>query len=71
MISDFDATSAAWSKSTHSGPDGGTCVEWAPAHASATGAVPIRDSKAPDGPVLMVSATAFAGLVTMAKRAQL
>ncbi|WP_329560116.1 DUF397 domain-containing protein [Streptomyces uncialis] len=60
-----------WVKSTYSDPNGGQCVEWAPAHASATGAVPIRDSKCTDGPVLMVSSKAFAGLVTLAKRVEL
>ncbi|MFF3557139.1 DUF397 domain-containing protein [Streptomyces tsukubensis] len=68
MTSDFDATNAAWVKSTYSGPDGGTCVEWIPSYASATGIVPVRDSKRADGPVLMVSSDAFAGLVALAKR---
>ncbi|MFE0422159.1 DUF397 domain-containing protein [Streptomyces sp. NPDC058953] len=57
-----------WVKSSHSGPNGGECVEWAPSYTSATGTVPVRDSKLPNGPVLMVSTTAFAGLVTLAKR---
>ncbi|MGV9312854.1 DUF397 domain-containing protein [Streptomyces sp. NPDC003691] len=52
-----------WTKSSYSN-NGGACVEWAPAHASATGTVPLRDSKHTDGPVLMVSVSAFAGLVT-------
>uniref|UniRef100_UPI00082387CB DUF397 domain-containing protein n=1 Tax=unclassified Streptomyces TaxID=2593676 RepID=UPI00082387CB len=40
-----------WSKSSYSG-SGGTCVEWAPACVSATGTVPVRDSKSPSGLVL-------------------
>ncbi|MFI1866721.1 DUF397 domain-containing protein [Streptomyces jumonjinensis] len=71
MTSEFDAKSAAWVKSTHSGPDGGTCIEWAPAHATATGVVPVRDSKRATGPVLMVSADAFAGLVILARSTEL
>ncbi|GLF97310.1 DUF397 domain-containing protein [Streptomyces yaizuensis] len=59
-----------WIKSSYSG-SGGSCVEWAPAHASTTGVVPVRDSKNPGGPVLTVSANAFAGLVTMARDAAL
>ncbi|MEU5973205.1 DUF397 domain-containing protein [Streptomyces sp. NPDC047315] len=51
-----------WIKSSYSG-NGGACVEWAPAHASATGVVPVRDSKVPAGPVLRVPATAFATFV--------
>ncbi|QDY77376.1 DUF397 domain-containing protein [Streptomyces qinzhouensis] len=51
-----------WVKSTYS-DNGGTCVEWSPSYANATGIVPLRDSKRADGPVLRVSTAAFAGLV--------
>ncbi|MFJ1649702.1 DUF397 domain-containing protein [Streptomyces sp. NPDC088258] len=51
-----------WLKSSYSG-NGGSCVEWAPAHATATGTVPVRDSKVPQGPVLLVPAGAFASFV--------
>ncbi|MEU5979620.1 DUF397 domain-containing protein [Streptomyces sp. NPDC047315] len=57
-----------WVKSSYSN-NGGTCVEWAPDHASTTGVVPVRDSKRPAGPVLLVSADAFAGLVALARAA--
>ncbi|MEU9608876.1 DUF397 domain-containing protein [Streptomyces sp. NPDC048057] len=59
-----------WIKSSYS-DNGGTCVEWAPDHATATGTVPVRDSKRPHGPVLMLSPTAFAGLITLARDTQL
>ncbi|MEU3603107.1 DUF397 domain-containing protein [Streptomyces sp. NPDC006798] len=59
-----------WVKSSYSGNDGGQCIEWAPGYASVTGVVPVRDSKREDGPVLMVSASAFAGLVTLARSAR-
>ncbi|MQS38423.1 DUF397 domain-containing protein [Streptomyces katsurahamanus] len=71
MTSEFDAKVATWVKSTHSGPDGGECIEWAPAHTTATGVVPVRDSKRPTGPVLMLSADAFAGLVILARSTEL
>ncbi|MFI1888697.1 DUF397 domain-containing protein [Streptomyces jumonjinensis] len=58
-----------WVKSTYSGGDGGQCIEWAPAMAATTRVVPIRDSKRPAGPSLAVSAEAFAGLVAMARTA--
>ncbi|MFE9660219.1 DUF397 domain-containing protein [Streptomyces sp. NPDC005955] len=58
---------APWVKSSHSTDNGGACVEWAPSNAPATGIVPVRDSKNPDGPVLNVSVSAFAGLVTLAR----
>ncbi|ANW18167.1 DUF397 domain-containing protein [Streptomyces clavuligerus] len=59
-----------WLKSSYSS-NGGECVEWAPSYASTTGVVPVRDSKQADGPVLMVSADAFAGLVTIARESAL
>ncbi|MEU8538938.1 DUF397 domain-containing protein [Streptomyces sp. NPDC048717] len=55
-----------WVKSSYSN-NGGTCVEWAPAHASVTGIVPVRDSKAVSGPVLDVSVSAFASFVAGVK----
>ncbi|MEU5160290.1 DUF397 domain-containing protein [Streptomyces sp. NPDC020875] len=58
-----------WRKSSYSAPNGGECVEWDPALVAVTGTIPVRDSKCPDGPVLMVSAAAFTRLVTLAKRA--
>ncbi|MFH8616909.1 DUF397 domain-containing protein [Streptomyces sp. NPDC017979] len=56
-----------WVKSSYSTDNGGACVEWAPAHASATGIVPVRDSKVPAGPVLSFPATAFAAFVAGVK----
>ncbi|MER7044334.1 DUF397 domain-containing protein [Streptomyces jumonjinensis] len=62
-----ESPSFRWVKSSYSTQNGGSCVEWAPEHASATGVVPVRDSKLSDGPVLMVSHSAFTGLVTLAR----
>lgn len=59
-----------WVKSMYSGGEGGNCVEWSPAHAHAHGVVPVRDSKVVDGPVLMVSPEAWAGLVTAVRDAR-
>ncbi|WP_406399916.1 DUF397 domain-containing protein [Streptomyces uncialis] len=56
-----------WRKSSHSGGDGGQCVEWAPGFVQLADVVPVRDSKVPAGPVLMVSPEAFAGLVALAR----
>jgi hypothetical protein len=56
-----------WVKSTYSDGQGGNCIEWAPSYAKAHGAVPIRDSKTPDGPALMLSLEGFAGLVAFAR----
>ncbi|WP_031081767.1 DUF397 domain-containing protein [Streptomyces sp. NRRL WC-3549] len=62
--------SLRWYKSSYS-DNGGTCVEWAPGHAATTGAVPVRDSKNPGGPVLTVPATAFTAFVTGVKAGKL
>ncbi|MFJ1649704.1 DUF397 domain-containing protein [Streptomyces sp. NPDC088258] len=55
--------SPRWFKSSYS-DNGGDCVEWAPTHATATGIVPVRDSKDPRGPVLTVPTRAFVSFVT-------
>ncbi|BFO21142.1 hypothetical protein SHKM778_75300 [Streptomyces sp. KM77-8] len=48
---------ATWRTSSYSGNTGGDCVEVAPA--CPTGAVPVRDSKNPTGPVVTIGATAW------------
>ncbi|WP_030244666.1 DUF397 domain-containing protein, partial [Streptomyces sp. NRRL S-350] len=50
-----------WRKSTYSGPNGGQCVEVAD---GIPGAMPVRDSKDPDGPALTFSAAAWQSFVT-------
>ncbi|MGW2540925.1 DUF397 domain-containing protein [Kitasatospora sp. NPDC001574] len=54
-----DLTGAVWVKSSHS-QNGGNCVEVA---AGFSGAVPVRDSKDPQGPALVFEADAFATFV--------
>ncbi len=44
-----------WLKSTYSGPNGGNCVELA----AVTSAIAVRDSKNPNGPVLLLTRTAL------------
>lgn len=48
----MDLSGAVWRKSSRSGDNGGACVEVA---RNLHGAVAIRDSKNPGGPVLIVS----------------
>ncbi|MFI0260250.1 DUF397 domain-containing protein [Streptomyces sp. NPDC017056] len=55
---------ATWVKSSYSGNNGGDCIEVALA---ASGALPVRDSKVPDGPYLMVPAAAWSAFVDLAK----
>lgn len=59
-----DPADAAWVKSSYSNSNGGGCVEWAPATAAATGAVPVRDSKNPTGPALTFPAPAWSAFLT-------
>ncbi|MER6698963.1 DUF397 domain-containing protein [Streptomyces fimicarius] len=61
-----ETTTQQWVKSSYS-DNGGTCVEWAPRTASATGIVPVRDSKNPGGPALTVRAAAFTSFVAGVK----
>ncbi|MEU5305983.1 DUF397 domain-containing protein [Streptomyces noursei] len=56
-----------WIKSSYSGSNGGSCVEWAPEYAAATGEFLIRDSKNPDGPTIAVSATSFSAFIAAVK----
>jgi hypothetical protein len=45
-----------WVKSSYSGENGGDCVEIAPAIPAV---VPVRDSKVSEGPVLMLTRSAW------------
>jgi hypothetical protein len=47
-----------WRKSSYSGGHGGNCIEVM----SAEGHVAVRDSKAPNGPVLLMTAAQWASL---------
>ncbi|MET9557828.1 DUF397 domain-containing protein [Streptomyces sp. NPDC006645] len=57
-----------WVKSSYSNQDGGNCVEWAPSYVAATGVVPVRDSKAAAGPVLLVTRDAWSSFLAFAAR---
>ncbi|MGW3304182.1 DUF397 domain-containing protein [Streptomyces rubiginosohelvolus] len=52
---------AAWRTSSYSGSTGGECVEVAPSHAC--GSVPVRDSKNPTGPAIVLGAPAWQAFV--------
>ncbi|GGZ20200.1 toxin [Streptomyces olivaceoviridis] len=49
-----------WRKSSYSNPDGGACLEVSD---SLSPAVPVRDSKAPDGPALLFAAGPWSSFV--------
>ncbi|MCX4698283.1 DUF397 domain-containing protein [Streptomyces sp. NBC_01352] len=63
IASDFPGA-ALWRKSTYSNGSGGDCVEVAD---GLPGLVPVRDSKALDGPALLLTAHAWAPFVAALK----
>jgi hypothetical protein len=63
VASDFPGA-ALWRKSSYSNGSGGECVEVAD---NIPGLVPVRDSKAPHGPALILTAAAWAPFVAALK----
>lgn len=59
------AGAAQWRKSTHSDGDGGNCVEVLD---DVPGVVPVRDSKDPSGPVLVIGGPAWSAFVGSVSR---
>ncbi|MER7671105.1 DUF397 domain-containing protein [Kitasatospora sp. NPDC096128] len=63
------ATEPAWFKSSYSS-NGGDCVEVA-GNLVASGAVPVRDSKDPEGPSLVFPVDAWSAFVSAVRGGQL
>ncbi|GGT34492.1 DUF397 domain-containing protein [Streptomyces atratus] len=61
-----DLSAATWRKSSHSNTSGGDCLEVADGH---PGIVPVRDSKRPAGPALVITASAWTPFVESVKTA--
>ncbi|WP_406217343.1 DUF397 domain-containing protein [Streptomyces decoyicus] len=59
-----ELNSARWRKSTYSNTNGGSCVEVAD---DFPGLVPVRDSKDPRGPTLLIPAAAWTAFVASLK----
>ncbi|MEU0663475.1 MULTISPECIES: DUF397 domain-containing protein [Streptomyces] len=57
---EYDLSGAQWRKSSYSDDNGGSCVEVLD---DLPGVVPVRDSKNPAGPVLVVTAPAWRAFV--------
>lgn len=71
MSTTTDHTGARWVASSYSGNGGGNCLEWAPDVVASAGTVPLRDSKAPEGPFLSVGVSAWSSFVELAKAMEL
>ncbi|MFI2188417.1 MULTISPECIES: DUF397 domain-containing protein [Streptomyces] len=63
-VSDDFLTAANWRKSSYSNSNGGECIEIAD---NLPALVPVRDSKNPQGPALVFSATAWGSFVAAVK----
>ncbi|MFG2328541.1 DUF397 domain-containing protein [Streptomyces sp. NPDC048604] len=61
----YDLSNAAWFKSSYSDGHGGNCIEVA---AGVDHVVPVRDSKVPDGDVLLIAPAAWAAFVVGVRR---
>ncbi|MYY02265.1 MULTISPECIES: DUF397 domain-containing protein [unclassified Streptomyces] len=59
-----ELSSARWRRSSYSNTDGGECVEISD---DFPGIIPVRDSKNPTGPALVVQAAAWNGFVASLK----
>ncbi|SOE14225.1 protein of unknown function [Streptomyces sp. 2323.1] len=59
-----ELSAARWRKSTYSNTNGGSCVEVAD---DFPGLVPVRDSKNPHGPALLIPAAAWTAFVDSLK----
>ncbi|MFE9889053.1 DUF397 domain-containing protein [Streptomyces scopuliridis] len=66
-MSTFDLSDAQWEKSSYSSQQEGQCVEFA-RNLATSGIVPVRDSKTPAGPVLLLAPTAWNDFVAFAAR---
>ncbi|MEU8539389.1 DUF397 domain-containing protein [Streptomyces sp. NPDC048717] len=61
----IDFSTATWRKSTHSNTSGGDCLEVA--DDASPDLVPVRDSKQPRGPVLLITVAAWTPFVASLK----
>ncbi|MFJ2257461.1 DUF397 domain-containing protein [Streptomyces sp. NPDC087844] len=64
MSNSKDLNVAAWRKSSYSDGQGGSCVEVADGFPCV---VPVRDSKVPEGPAILVHNTDWSTFVTAVK----
>jgi len=70
-VSDDFLAAATWRKSSYSNSDGGACLEVADNLPTPTPLVPVRDSKNPQGPALILPAAAWASFVAAVRRDEL
>lgn len=59
------AALSGWRKSSYSGSEGGSCLEVLDHHPTG---VPVRDSKTPQGPALLISPQSWVSFIAAVKR---
>ncbi|SEB65829.1 protein of unknown function [Streptomyces sp. 2224.1] len=64
MRSSVELSTATWRKSSYSNVNGGDCIEIAD---GVPGVVPVRDSKDPSGPAIMIPAASWDAFVAALK----
>ncbi|MDX2558767.1 DUF397 domain-containing protein [Streptomyces sp. TX20-6-3] len=62
---EYDLSNTRWRKSSYSDGDGGNCLEVLD---GVTGVVPVRDSKNPAGPALLLPTAAWTAFLAGIKR---
>ncbi|MFD5322018.1 DUF397 domain-containing protein [Streptomyces sp. NPDC127098] len=63
MSATWNLSAAEWIRSSHSDGGGGQCVEFSRTFAP-VGAIPVRDSKSPQGPALICAARGWVAFVS-------
>lgn len=71
VASATDLPAVSWRKSSHSGGSGGDCLEMGYGPHRPVGAVPVRDSKNPWGPAIVVPVAAWSAFVTAVREGAL
>jgi hypothetical protein len=66
----FERSRAQWERSSYSGGEGGQCVEFA-RNFAASGIVPVRDSKDPEGPAIATSPDSWTSFVSALRSREL
>ncbi|WP_438488091.1 DUF397 domain-containing protein [Streptomyces sp. S186] len=66
----LDLARAQWIKSSYSEGNGGMCIEFSPAHTQTHGLVPVRDSKAPHHPPIIMSVNGWSSFISAVKNGE-
>ncbi|BDM67456.1 hypothetical protein HEK616_09430 [Streptomyces nigrescens] len=68
MSPELNLAAAKWTKSSYSEGNGGECLEFSRTLTHPHGLVPVRDSKDPDGPALVIPASGWTAFIFAVKQ---